>query len=146
MQIKLSYSVHRNLNVRVNNERGWDYTGANTPADVGDGAPGGAPPVASAGGINGLAVGLEDAPSGACHPGSCRLHARQARQPWVRGVASWRPFCWAAEVATQAAADLRGAEVMVQRHAGKVGVSATAGSRISAAMTNLHRRTTWDAR
>ena len=91
--------MHRNLNVRVNNERGWDYTGANTPADVGDGAPGGAPPVASAGGINGLAVGLEDAPSGARHPGSRCLLASPARQPWVRVVASRRPFCWAAEVA-----------------------------------------------
>lgn len=69
VQIKLSFSVHRNLNVRVNNDRGWDYTGANTQQpDVANGAPGGAPPVGAAGGINGLAVGPEDAPTGAPPP------------------------------------------------------------------------------
>lgn len=26
MQLKITYSVHRDLNVKGNNERGWDYT------------------------------------------------------------------------------------------------------------------------
>lgn len=27
MQLKLTYSRHKDLNVRMNNERSWDYTG-----------------------------------------------------------------------------------------------------------------------
>ncbi len=59
--------MHRNLNVRVNNDRGWDYTGNNLQPDAANGAAAGAgaPPVSAAGGINGLAVGPEDAPTGA---------------------------------------------------------------------------------
>lgn len=56
-RIKLTYSIHKDLNVRVNNERGWDYTGANLQPQAGGG--GGTP-----GGVNGLAVGPEDAPTG----------------------------------------------------------------------------------
>lgn len=56
-RIKLTYSIHKDLNVRVNNERGWDYTGANLQPQAGG--------ANTPGGVNGLAVGPEDAPTGA---------------------------------------------------------------------------------
>jgi hypothetical protein len=64
LQIKLSYSVHRDLNVKANNERGWDWTGSNllqtpaTPAMHNGYGSGPATPV------NPLACTPEDAPTG----------------------------------------------------------------------------------
>ena len=64
LQIKLSYSVHRDLNVKANNERGWDWTGSNllqtpsAPAMHNGYGSGPATPV------NPLACTPEDAPTG----------------------------------------------------------------------------------
>ena len=64
LQIKLSYSVHRDLNVKANNERGWDWTGSNllqtpsAPALHNGYGSGPATPV------NPLACTPEDAPTG----------------------------------------------------------------------------------
>jgi hypothetical protein len=64
LQIKLSYSVHRDLNVKANNERGWDWTGSNllqtppAPALHNGYSSGPATPV------NPLACTPEDAPTG----------------------------------------------------------------------------------
>ena len=58
-QLKMSYSVHRDLNVRANNERGWDWTGSNLAQQV--------PPTNgfdTPGGPNGLQCAPENAPSG----------------------------------------------------------------------------------
>lgn len=65
-QIKLSYSVHRDLNVKANNERGWDWTGSNLlqtpPAPQPHPHNGGysGPPTP----VNPLACTPEDAPTG----------------------------------------------------------------------------------
>ena len=38
VQLKIAYSVHRDLNVKANNDKSWDYGGATPGAAAGPGA------------------------------------------------------------------------------------------------------------
>ena len=39
LQLKIAYSVHRDLNVKANNDKSWDYGGATPGAVAGPGPP-----------------------------------------------------------------------------------------------------------
>jgi hypothetical protein len=87
MQLKISYSIHRNLNVKGNNDRSWDYTlqvgapqPALAPADpaYGQGPPmqNGAPP----------AYGYQAAPAGgapAYHAPQSHHHGHHSNEPVI---------------------------------------------------------------
>ena len=86
LQLKIAYSVHRDLNVKANNDKSWDYGGGTPGASAGPGPPtNGYNP--SAGG----SLAADEPPTGAPSPEGCpwldvnQRHVPAAYAWWLYG-------------------------------------------------------------